>query len=354
MKQDHKLSSLTKKREQICQALFGNLESQKVLLIGIGGGGDILGTLPTCFDLKRLGAIPILAGLAWKRVEHDPKGGPRAIKEFESTKQFNECIGLVTPDSNLGNGIKHIEADLAALLPEISFINIDIYPGIARTRACLRQYLESNKISCVIAIDVGGDALCLGDEASIRSPICDQVMLAALSTIPNALMGVIGLGSDGELSSSSFIDRFERIFDGGGYKGALPLADSDIGRMREILKEAKTESGGFAVKVASQLSFSEIEEAHDLMNGASPRPEILLEKLTKVALRSGTRTGELSVLTAFTLWFDLATVYQTNMFSQFLDENLSIDQLNKLLLARGYITEFKDQLTRLKASRPVA
>src|SRR5262249_6091967 len=137
---DCQSKSFAEKRLKICQELFDCLRSRKVLVIGIGGGGDILGTLPTCFDLKRLGAIPILGGLTFKRIEHDPKGGPRKIDEFKNTKQFNECIGLVTKDSCLENGIRHIEADLAGTLPDIDFINIDISAGAAKIRQCLREY----------------------------------------------------------------------------------------------------------------------------------------------------------------------------------------------------------------------
>ncbi len=69
----------------------------------------------------------------------------------------------------------------------------------ARVRAALEEYVTDQDIGQIIGIDVGGDALCVGSEPTIRSPLCDQIMLAAVSRFPGAVLGVIGLGADGDL-----------------------------------------------------------------------------------------------------------------------------------------------------------
>ena len=52
-------------------------KSKKAMLIGIGGGGDIVGTLPTAGLLELFDIEYVLAGLPWERSVIDPVPGPR-------------------------------------------------------------------------------------------------------------------------------------------------------------------------------------------------------------------------------------------------------------------------------------
>lgn len=325
-------------RTATSESLFGHLKGQRALLIGVGGGGDVVGTLPTYFDLERLGALPQTGGLTWKRRPHDPKALPRHVHEFRNLVRINDWIGLVDQETSV-EGIKHIEADVAAALGGRKVLTIDVSGGAARVRAALREYTEDNEIAQVIAIDVGGDALCRGHEATIKSPLCDQIMLAALAEFPGAILGVIGLGADGELSMADFYERFDVLLKLGAYQGALEIHPGDLGRLQQVLVAAKTECSKHPVRIAAQTPPWKVHEVHALMNCAKPDPRKAMNSIATVDLRAGTRTGELTELTGFTLYFDLPKVYTSNRFSHFLDETLGVWELNKVLVQKGYITE---------------
>ncbi len=334
------LRSITSER------LFGHLKGQRVLLIGVGGGGDVVGTLPTYLDLERLGALPQTGGLTWKRRQHDPKALPRHIHEFRDLVKVNDWIGLADQATSV-DGIRHIEADVSAALGGRKVLTIDISGGVARVREALREYTQGNGIAQIIAIDVGGDALCAGHETTIKSPLCDQIMLAALARFQGAILGVIGLGADGELAPSDFHQRFDALLQLGAYQGALEIYPRDIKRLHRVLAVAKTECSKHPVRIAAQTPVGKIREVHALMN--CPRPDVrkAMDPIMAIDLRAGTRTGELSALTGFTLYFDLPKVYASSQFSHILDESLGVWELNEVLVQRGYVTEIiEDVLCR--------
>lgn len=126
-------------RTATCERLFGHLKGRKVLLIGIGGGGDVIGTLPTYWDVQRVGALPQTGGLTWKRKQHDPKGAPRHIGEFQHILRVNSCIGLIGPETCVSAGTKHIEADVATALGGELLIALDVSAGAGRVRAALEE-----------------------------------------------------------------------------------------------------------------------------------------------------------------------------------------------------------------------
>ena len=54
------------------------------LVIGIGGGGDVVGALATAEACRIYGgARPVLGGVTWERRPIDPAPGPRRVDEVE-------------------------------------------------------------------------------------------------------------------------------------------------------------------------------------------------------------------------------------------------------------------------------
>ena len=58
--------------------------ARRPLVIGMGGGGDVVGALATA-ELARIydGADPLVGGLSWERRPIDPRPGPRRVDEIE-------------------------------------------------------------------------------------------------------------------------------------------------------------------------------------------------------------------------------------------------------------------------------
>lgn len=338
-------------RSEVAERILGPYRNQRVLVVGIGGGGDVVSTLPTCFDLERVGAYPIPAGLTWKRVVHDTYGRPRPIDQFDHVTQINDLIGEANPHTRTRDGGTQIEANISRALGGIPVGMIDISPGVARLREALEHYRQLRSIDVILGVDAGGDVLCFGHEPTLESPICDQTVLAAISTMPGALLGVFGFGADGEMSLDAFRERFRTLNEIGAYRALLPVATEDISRMQAALLEAPTEASRLPMQVAQIISAERLLEVGALMNGGAPVLEQAIGSCREIPMRDGLRTARLSDLSATTMFFEPHKVFRSSRFNELIREDHSIDQVHEVLTQAGITTEFTER-ERLKAGMP--
>ncbi|MSW96525.1 MAG: DUF1152 domain-containing protein, partial [Actinobacteria bacterium] len=56
--------------------------AQRALCLGIGGGGDVVGTMVAAAAARELGTPAELGGVTWERLPIDPIPGPRRIVEI--------------------------------------------------------------------------------------------------------------------------------------------------------------------------------------------------------------------------------------------------------------------------------
>jgi len=337
------LSVPTIARAGALEEILGAFRGKRVLVIGIGGGGDVVSTLPTCFDLQRIGAEVIPGGLTWKRVVHDPLGRPRPLSRFRNFFKVNELIGEAGPETVTDEGFTHIEAHVSRALNGSPVVMIDIAPGSRSVRSALADYQKLRDIDAVIGVDAGGDVLCYGDETTLESPLCDQTLLSAISGLDGALLGVFGFGADGEMSLDALRTRFQSLCSLKAFRGGLPIAAEDLPTMNRVLKEAPTEASRLPLVVANSLSAERLESLVHPLAAADPRLEDAIGVPQAIPMRDGFRTAMLSDLSATTLFFDPSLVLSSSRFGGLWDDSLSVDQAGELLAAHGITTEFTEK-----------
>src|SRR5213592_1642040 len=63
--------------------------AMRPLILGIGGGGDVVGALAVAEHCRLFyGADPIVGGVAWERRPIDPEPGPRRADEIEDALEI--------------------------------------------------------------------------------------------------------------------------------------------------------------------------------------------------------------------------------------------------------------------------
>jgi len=330
-------------------ALLAEYAGKKVLVIGIGGGGDIVGTIPLAQHLVALGAHPVLAGLTWKRKSHDGIGRPRRRDEFVGCADGNDVIWLVTKDTRLRdelviNGSTHIESAIARNC-EYDVAAINPTKGSKAITAGLLEFIAQQHIDDIIGIDIGGDMLCNGDESTLRSPICDQVMLRALSDIDNTIVGVSGLGTDGEITLQDFSTRFETLKH--AYLGAKSAPQSGLDTLASLLGQEGIHTE--CSRKYCEYSLTQTEDARkgfaQSMNARDVSAFIkkCVSGVTIESLRGGQRASSMSALTTLTLFFNPKELFTSSMLSKQFSDTDDIFSIGKKFQKVGVQTELTEE-----------
>ena len=63
--------------------------ARRALVLGIGGGGDVVGALAVARLCESLGTPFALGGVAWERFAIDPRPGPRPLEEIRGGERLD-------------------------------------------------------------------------------------------------------------------------------------------------------------------------------------------------------------------------------------------------------------------------
>ena len=288
--------------------------AKKALLIGIGGGGDVIGCIPTASYLSMLGVEVLLGGLTWERRVVDPKPGPRRIEELENIRKVCEGVALANPRTRTTYGTGFTESVASEVLGE-EVLLLDINPGARGTARALAQAIDKLDIDLVVGIDVGGDSLARGDERGVQSPLADGIMLASLVELPvNSVLGVIGYGSDGELSLEELNRNVAELIARGALLGARGATRRDLEIMERIASATATEASRLVIEAGKG-------------------------KYGAYKIRSGQRNVYLTPCALVTFYFSTKHVFEFSRIARLVAETRSLREADAILRGEGYLTE---------------
>jgi hypothetical protein len=295
----------------------------RVLSVGIGGGGDVVGALATAEHARLLGASAVVGGLTWERRVIDPLPGPRSLDELSGAERLNDAVALAGPDTTGPGGFLFAESHMARYLGEQTVL-LDPNPGPARVAAGLAHAAEHLGCDAVALVDVGGDALAHGDEAGLGSPLADAVALAAAQHLEGSglrvVAGVFGAGCDGELTPAEVLERIAEVAHRGGWLDALGLHPAALERVAGAVEAIPTEASAMALRCA---------------RGDRGR----------ALIRDGRRAVELSPVGALTFYVDpLVAMATAARLADAVVEAPSMREANAILHRLGVRTELDFEL----------
>jgi hypothetical protein len=294
--------------------------ARRPLVIGMGGGGDVVGALATAEHARIYdGAQPILGGVTWERRPIDPVPGPRAAAEIVDADQLAPGVLLAGPQTRVRDrDVYFAESHMAQVLGEPTVL-VDINDGPETVADGLAAAADKLDRDLIVFVDVGGDLLAQGDEPGLRSPLCDALMLAAASHLSDAgrpvLAAIFGVGCDAELTPDEVLARLSDVAAAGGFGGARGLTDPVAQRLEQAIELVPTEASAQAVRA---------------YRGASG----------VATIRGGTRKLELSPVAALTFYLDVEVTMRTvGRLAAALADAADLQQANAALNALGVRTE---------------
>jgi hypothetical protein len=299
-------------------ALFASCK--RPLVLGIGGGGDVVGALATA-DTIRLyhGGRPIVGGAAWERRPIDPLAGPRSADEIEGAEELAPGVLLARAHTRVrGRDVVFAESHMAGFLGEETVL-LDLNLGPAALAEGLAQAADALGADLIVFVDVGGDVLAHGHEAGLGSPLCDAVVLAAAGRLQAAgrsvLGAIFGVGCDGELTLAEVASRIADVGRAGGLAGARGITPPIAERLEGAIEHVPTEASAQAVRA---------------FRGG----------IGETAIRGGRRTLQLAPAAALTVYFDVAVALEVAApLARAVDGAADLVEANEILRGMGVRSE---------------
>lgn len=292
--------------------------SSRALVIGVGGGGDVVGALAAARFLEFCGLTFELGGLSWERYVLDPLPGPRNLSEVENVRVLHDYAWMANAQTRTETGVYFAESRMSAVQGR-EILLIDINGGVKGAVEGLEAAMKELKTDLLVGLDVGGDSLAQGHEVGLRSPLADSVVLAAFMDLQQrgwrTLWSVFGYGSDGELTVDEIEAALGKIAAAGGLLGAWSLTAKTAAELEQVIKTVPTEASAIPVQC---------------FRGAVGESKI----------RSGQRTVRLTPLTALTFFLSTSVLYETlSRPAQAVRLSASLEEANDALHAIGIKTE---------------
>ena len=292
--------------------------SEHALIIGVGGGGDVVGALAAARFLEFCGLQFTLGGLSWERNVYDPIPGPRKLSETKNVRALHPHAWLANPQSQTSTGVPFAEARMAAVIKR-EVLLVDINGGVHGVVDGLEVAMKELNADLLVGLDVGGDSLTEGYEPGLRSPLADSIMLAAFAELEKrgrrTVWGVFGYGSDSELSMDEIEIALSKLAAANGLLGAWSLTPKIAAELEDVIKTVATEASAIPLQ-----SFRGAWGNHDI--------------------RRGERHVKLTPLTALTFFISTTKLYDTlSRPAQALRHSSSLDEANDALHAIGIRTE---------------
>jgi hypothetical protein len=292
--------------------------SRRPLVIGIGGGGDVVGALATAEASRAQGAEPVVGGVTWERRPIDPEPGPRAEAEIEGARRLAPGVMGATGDTRVrASGVVFAESRMAALLGEETVL-VDATLGPAALADGIEGAARELGADLVVFVDVGGDALAHGDEPGLASPLCDALLLAAaarMSESRDVLGAVFGVGCDGELTPAEVLERIAEVAAADGLAGVRGLTPAAAARLEQAVDAVPTEASAQALRC--------------FRGETGPS-----------TIRRGRRSVELSPVGALTFFFaPSAAVGSAARLAAAVSDARDLEHGNEILQALGVYTE---------------
>ena len=292
-------------------------------MLGIGGGGDVVGSLAVARRCEDLGTPFELGGVAWERLPIDPRPGPRPTSEITGGESVGAHALRADAETTTVDGVRFSESHVAREL-DTTTVLIDITDGVDGAAEGIAAAADALGCDLVIAVDVGGDAIATGSEPGLGSPLCDALMIAAARAgAAEPLLAVIGAGCDGELTIAEVLARVAALAAAGAWIGSFSVTPAVADELERIGRAAGTEASLQVVRCA---------------RGETGEAEI----------RGGRRTVPLGPVGALVFGFDLERAADALPLVAALEETDGLEGARAALEAIGVRTELDYERDRAR------
>lgn len=214
------------------------LTSKTAMVMGMGGGGDVILTVPLANFLQQLGVETVFIGGVGSQWWNPSGGstketfviGPKVydVSALSDAELWAPTVARVRATSSV-EGNRPAEAAVSAVVPWETFIG-GLTSGVVGLRDGLNRVIAERNVDLFVGADIGAHTFHDGDEVS--PPFTALVSFMALSALIQldcpAVYGFAGYTCDAEMEIEELDARVGRIMRAGGFLGAYGLSQQDV------------------------------------------------------------------------------------------------------------------------------
>ncbi|WP_425971011.1 DUF1152 domain-containing protein [Nocardia salmonicida] len=197
--------------------LFRLADAERVLVVGAGGGFDLLTGLPIAFALRERGKTVYLANLTFTAATRTTARSvaPGLFEVDAHTEGQSEYF----PEKHVATWLAdHGHADTVFMIRK---------GGTVSVRAAYEWLARELDLDSIVLVDGGTDLLMTGDEAGLGTPVEDVTSLLAASALdlPVKLAVCVGFGVDTfhGVCHAHFLENVAALAKAGAYHGVFAL-----------------------------------------------------------------------------------------------------------------------------------
>ena len=236
---------------------------KKALVIGTGGGNDIVSTLLPAQYLQIRGIQTDIAGILSPAAVHEFNGNLENVVNviegnIKRTILAPEEFSISFIDEHLPDFVKKVGLNVE------NFYDFSIRYGTAKLIDGINSLISEKNYDLVVAVDVGGDILGRGSQDStLLSPIMDFTTLYLLDKLnARTLLVEFGLGTDGELRPEGMEEILKELKENNLllHESSISLNDSEVQKFVEVFNRIKAIRSGHTAVMTLRTLEAEVEE----------------------------------------------------------------------------------------------
>ncbi len=224
-------------------------EAKGAFILGCGGGGDIVQTIPVMNYLRRLGVERFVLGEYcvkwWDKPGFVPFGCEIInLERLQPAERINDNVVLVNPDTKIERGDSAVQPESSVNTPlyeavvaketKEPVVSINVANGMEGILTGIKDVMQKYDLDLFITVDIGADAFYSGYETSVQSPLADAFSLYVAEEF-NGYYALTGYACDAELPNAHLDKNVGKVMQAGGYLGAHGLTPQDVSDLTRIL-----------------------------------------------------------------------------------------------------------------------
>jgi hypothetical protein len=223
-------------------------QAQGVFLMGCGGGGDIIQTIPVMNYLRQFGVERFVLGdyavKWWDKPGMISMGCEvLSLDWLHPAERIHPDVALVSPETRLQAGVgqgKIIHEVVITQAFGVPTVTVSLEHGAQGVLAGINELMRQFELDLLVTVDIGSDSFYSGEETSVLSPLADAISIA-VTTRMEGIFALAGYGCDAEMPSDHLHRNVARVMQAGGFLGAHGLTPQDVADLSLILDQFPNE-----------------------------------------------------------------------------------------------------------------